>query len=84
VTAYLWLTPIILATKEAEIRRITAQDQSRQIVLETLSPKYLEEKWTGGVAQVAEHLLCKHEALSSNPSSNSNKNSICALSELHC
>jgi hypothetical protein len=26
-------------------------------------------KWTGGVAQAVEHLLCKQEALSSNPSS---------------
>jgi hypothetical protein len=25
-------------------------------------------KWTGGVAKVVEHLLCKCEALSSNPS----------------
>jgi hypothetical protein len=26
-----WLTPVILATQEAEIRRITVQSQSRQI-----------------------------------------------------
>jgi hypothetical protein len=32
-----WLTPAIPATKEAEIRRITVQSQSRQIVPETLS-----------------------------------------------
>jgi hypothetical protein len=32
-----WLTPIILATLEAEIRRIEAQDQPGQIVHETLS-----------------------------------------------
>jgi hypothetical protein len=31
------LTPIILATWEAEIRRITVQSQPRQIVRETLS-----------------------------------------------
>jgi hypothetical protein len=24
------------------------------------------KKWTGGVAHVVEHLVCKHEALSSN------------------
>jgi hypothetical protein len=35
--------------------------------------------WTGGAAQVVEcllckHLLCKHEALSSNPSHHKNKN----------
>jgi hypothetical protein len=27
----------------------------------------ISTKWTGGVAQVVEHLLCKCEALSSNP-----------------
>jgi hypothetical protein len=32
-----WLTPVILATQEAEIRRINVQSQLRQIVLETLS-----------------------------------------------
>jgi hypothetical protein len=35
----LWLTPIILATQEAEIWRIMIQSQSRQIVLVTLSQK---------------------------------------------
>jgi hypothetical protein len=32
-----WLTPVILATQEAEIRRIVVQSQPSQIVLETLS-----------------------------------------------
>jgi hypothetical protein len=32
-----WLTPVILAIQEAEIRRITVQSQPRQIVNETLS-----------------------------------------------
>jgi hypothetical protein len=32
-----WLTPVILATQEAEIRRIEAQSQPGQIVCETLS-----------------------------------------------
>jgi hypothetical protein len=31
--------PVILATQEAEIRRITVQSQPGQIVLETLSQK---------------------------------------------
>jgi hypothetical protein len=31
--------PVILATQEAEIRRITAPNQPRQIVQETLSQK---------------------------------------------
>jgi hypothetical protein len=34
-----WLAPIILATQEAEIRRITVQSQPRQTVQETLSRK---------------------------------------------
>jgi hypothetical protein len=37
-TARRWrLTPVILATQEAEIRRIMAQSQHRQIVLSSLS-----------------------------------------------
>jgi hypothetical protein len=32
-----WLKPVILATQEAEIRRITAQGQPREIVCKTLS-----------------------------------------------
>jgi hypothetical protein len=31
-TRHLWLTPVILATQEAEIRRITVRSQPRQIV----------------------------------------------------
>jgi hypothetical protein len=40
-----WLTPIILATQEAEIRRITVQSQPRQIIPETLSQK--RDWWSG-------------------------------------
>jgi hypothetical protein len=46
-----WLTPVILATQEAEIRRIAGQNQPRQIVHETLSRKYPTHKRAGGVAQ---------------------------------
>jgi hypothetical protein len=34
---YAWLTPVILASEEAEVRRIKVQGQPRQIALETLS-----------------------------------------------
>jgi hypothetical protein len=36
--------PVILATQEAEIRRITDQSQPRQIVLQTLSQSTLHKK----------------------------------------
>jgi hypothetical protein len=40
----LWLTPVILATQEAKIRRIMVQSQPRQIVLETLSKKLITKR----------------------------------------
>jgi hypothetical protein len=46
-----WLTPIILATREAEIRRTTVQSQPGQIVHETLSRKTLHKNRDSGVAQ---------------------------------
>jgi hypothetical protein len=46
-----WLMPIILATQEAEIRRITVQSQAGQIVRKTLSRKTLHKNRAGGVAQ---------------------------------
>jgi hypothetical protein len=39
VTQCWWLTLVILATQEAEIRRIVVQSQPGQIVHETLSQK---------------------------------------------
>jgi hypothetical protein len=36
-----WLTPVIPATQEAEIRRIVVRSQPGQIVLKTLSQKNL-------------------------------------------
>jgi hypothetical protein len=39
-----WLSPVILATQEAEIRRIVVQDQFRQIVRGTLSHKNPTQK----------------------------------------
>jgi hypothetical protein len=43
--------PVILATQEAKIRRITVQSQPRQIVCKTLSQKNPSRKRAGGVAQ---------------------------------
>jgi hypothetical protein len=62
------LMPIILATWEAEIRRLLVEGHSRQIVCETPIFKITRAKWTGGLAQVVQHLICKCKALSSNPS----------------
>jgi hypothetical protein len=39
-----WLTPVILATKEAQIRRITIGSQPGQTVLEMLSQKHPSQK----------------------------------------
>jgi hypothetical protein len=38
------LTPVILATQEAAIRRITAQSQTEQIVHKTLSQKITKKE----------------------------------------
>jgi hypothetical protein len=46
-----WLTPVILATQEADIRRIVVQSQPRQTVQETLSWKNTSQKRAGGMAQ---------------------------------
>jgi hypothetical protein len=46
-----WLTPVIPATQEAQIRRIVFQSQPGQIVHETLSWKLHHKNTAGGVAQ---------------------------------
>jgi hypothetical protein len=43
--------PVILATQEAEIRRITVQSQPGEIVLKALSQKNSPQKRAGGMAQ---------------------------------
>jgi hypothetical protein len=47
--------PVILATQEAEIRRISVQSQPRQIVHKTLSRKKPIKKRARGVAQGVGH-----------------------------
>jgi hypothetical protein len=44
-----WLTLVILATQEPEIRRITVQSQPGQIVQEILSQNKLSQKRAGEV-----------------------------------
>jgi hypothetical protein len=61
-----WLTAVILATWEAEIRRITIRGQLGQTVHKIPSPEIIRAKWTGGAAQVVDCLLCKSQVLSSN------------------
>jgi hypothetical protein len=46
-----WLTPVILDTQAAEIRRIEVQSQPGPIVSKTLSRKTLHKKRAGRVAQ---------------------------------
>jgi hypothetical protein len=64
--------PVILASQEAEIRRITVGGQCRQIVKRDPMSKIPNTKKANRVAQVAkqvvEHLLSKHGALSSSSS----------------
>jgi hypothetical protein len=45
------LMPVIIATQEAEIRRIAVQSQYGQIVLKTLSQKIPSQKRADGVTQ---------------------------------
>jgi hypothetical protein len=61
-----WLTPIILATKEAEIKRIKVQSQPGQTVLKCLSRKKPITK--KGLVD-----WLKVKALSSSPSTAKNK-----------
>jgi hypothetical protein len=46
-----WLMPVILASQEAEIRRITLWSQPKQIVHEAQCQKNPSQKRPGGIAQ---------------------------------
>jgi hypothetical protein len=63
-----WLTPIILATQEAEIWRIPVQSQPGQIVHKSLSQKHPSQK---GLVE-----WLKVKALSSSSSTKNNKKMI--------
>jgi hypothetical protein len=51
MAGFQWITPVILATEEAEIRRISGLKPARQIVCKTLSQKALHKNRAGRVAQ---------------------------------
>jgi hypothetical protein len=44
IARHWWLTPVILATQEAVIRRIAVRSQPMQVVHETLSQNYPTHK----------------------------------------
>jgi hypothetical protein len=69
---YLCPTPVILASREAEIRRISVRSQPSQTVLERLTQN-THQKMVIGVGQELEHLPLKQEALSSNSSTTKKK-----------
>jgi hypothetical protein len=68
-----WLTPIIPATQEAEIRRIMVWSQPQQIVFETLCGKNPSQEKS---LKQWKPLPSKYETLSSNPSAAKKKNVI--------
>jgi hypothetical protein len=60
--------PVILVTWEAKIRSMAVSGQSGRDNWRDLISSTTRAEWTEGVAQGVECLLCKTEALSSNPS----------------
>jgi hypothetical protein len=62
-----WLTPVVLATEKAEIRRIEVGSKLGQIVHKTLFQQHSTQNMAGGAHQVVESLPSNHKALISNP-----------------
>jgi hypothetical protein len=58
---------VIPASWVVEIRRMEVRPGRANSSFDPVS-KIIRAKWLGGMTQVAEHLLCKLKALSSNPS----------------
>jgi hypothetical protein len=58
--------PVILAIWETEIGRIGSRPAWANSLRDPIS-EIIRAKWTGGMAQALEHLLGKHEPMSSNP-----------------
>jgi hypothetical protein len=54
-------------------RNLSGDDIEGRTVREVRDEDRNQITWTGGVAQVTEHLLCKHEALNSNLSTTKKK-----------
>jgi hypothetical protein len=54
----LWLTPVILASWEAEIRRMQVRSQPQQIVCKTLSQKHPTQKRAGRVQTHVPLCMC--------------------------
>jgi hypothetical protein len=64
-------------TREAEIRRLSVPRPAPANSWRNSISKITRAKWTGGVAQAVEHLLCKPEVLSSNSSPRKRKKKFC-------
>jgi hypothetical protein len=56
------LTPVTLATWEAEIKKITVWSQPWTDSSQDSISKITRIKWSGGVPQMSEHLTSKHES----------------------
>jgi hypothetical protein len=59
IARHWWLTPVILAKQEAEIRRIMVRRQPRQIVHEPLSQKTVHKSRTQGKGPGFKLQYCK-------------------------